>query len=105
MYEEYYDALLRSVCQKALEVYHAVKYTERDGIVWALLWNYFGDTNSGYSFEYDGPVPEFQGKLYNADFRLSPMFYKPDEMKVDVFDIVSGFNSAMQWLSTGVRPW
>ena len=84
MYEEYYDALLRSVCQKVIEEYHAIKHIEADGFLWAYNWNYCGDNQGGiYTFEYSGPVTEYKGVRYGisneTQFRLSPLLYHPEE--------------------------
>ncbi len=84
MYEEYYDAVFRSVCQKVIEEYHAIKHEEKDGFLWEVCWNYCGDTVGGLStFVYDGPVTEYKGVEYGVSnetqFRLSPVVYKPGE--------------------------
>jgi len=127
MYEEYYDAILRAVCQKAYEVYYSVRmsaFTAGDsavnpgGALWPLLWNYCnkhesGGTIKGFEFTYNGPVDEYKGKVYGTlgenelQFKLSPMLYNFEDAnvyKANVTEIVSGFKAGMQWLSTGVEP-
>ena len=103
MYEEYYEAALRSVCQKAIEELHAIKYKEADGRLWQYCWNYCGDTQGKLAtFVYDGPVTDYQGMEYGVSnetqFRLSPLMYKPGERGEDVFGdrgVVALFNYAM----------
>ncbi len=103
MYEEYYDAVLRSVCQKVIEEYHAIKHIEDDGFLWAYNWNYCGDEKGSlYTFVYDGPVTEYQGVTYGVNsetvFRLSPLFYNPNERGEGIMgnhSIVECFNYAM----------
>lgn len=103
MYEEYYDAVLRSVCQKVIEEYHAIKHVENDGFLWAFNWNYCGDNGGNlYTFVYDGPMAEYKGVAFGVSnetvFRLSPLFYKPGEAAVCIIgshSIVEHFNYAM----------
>ena len=107
MYEEYYDAVLRSVCQKVIEEYHAIKHTEKDGFLWAYTWNYCGNEKGTLdTFVYDGPVTEYKGTEYGVSgetvFRLSPLIYKPGERGEGILGergIVALFNYAMWHLS------
>ncbi len=124
MYEEYYDAILRSVCQKAFEVYYSVRmktYTDAPGSVanpspmlWQLLWSYVNEHNSGgtrqgFEFAYNGPVEEYKGKVYGTygkdelQFKLSSMFYyvDGDDYKANVSEIVAGFKAGIDKISTG----
>jgi hypothetical protein len=74
--------------------------------MWNVLWNFYaGEVGDGYSFEYDGPVTDYQGNLFNSNFRLSPVFYKPNELKNTIPEMVEAFNSLMAWLTSGVKPW
>ena len=106
MYEEYYEAALRSVCQKMIEELHAIKYKEVDGRLWAYCWNYCGDTQGKLAtFVYDGPVTDYQGTEYGVSnetqFRLSPLVYKPGECGEGIFGergMVELFNYAMATL-------
>jgi hypothetical protein len=103
LYEEYYDAVLRSVCQKMLEEYHAIKHVENDGFLWAYTWNYCGDnTGSLYTFVYDGPVTEYKGVKFGVSdstvFRLSPLFYNPNECA----DGVTGAHSIVECFQFGI---
>ncbi len=103
IYERYYEEILRSVCQKVMEEYHAIKHIEDDGFLWGYNWNYCGDnTGSIYTFVYDGPVREYKGVTYGVSnetvFRLSPLLYKPGERGEGLFGdrgIVALFNYAM----------
>ena len=103
MYEEYYEAALRSVCQKMVEEVHAIKYKEEDGFLWAYCWNYCGDTEGKLAtFVYDGPVTDYKGMEYGVSnetqFRLSPLVYKPGECGEGIFGdrgMVALFNYAM----------
>lgn len=85
MYEEYYDAVLRSVCQKMFEEYHAIKHTENDGYLWWFNWGYWSDgslAGGSSDFIYNGPVTEYQGTHYGSSaetvYRLSAYLYSPD---------------------------
>ncbi|MGN1099665.1 MAG: hypothetical protein ACI4S9_04925, partial [Christensenellales bacterium] len=112
LYEEFYFDVLRAVMQKNYEIYYAIlknadpSFDADSSIMWRLLWAYYGDgTSGGFSFTYDGPLEKYAGTYYNNNFRLCPMFYKPEEMYFTVESMVSAYNWGMSILKTGITPW
>lgn len=112
LYEEFYFDVLRAVMQKNYEVYYAIlknadsSFDADSSIMWRLLWAYYGNgTSGGFSFTYDGPLEKYAGTYYNNNFRLCPMFYKPEEMYFTVESMVGAYNWGMNILKTGITPW
>jgi hypothetical protein len=95
LYEQYYEAILRSVCQKIIDEYHAINFTESDGLLYNVVWEY----NVGhYTFLYNGPVKEYKGASL-TNFRLSPILYKPG---FESGNNVMGYRSIVELFNYGL---
>ncbi|MBE7087242.1 MAG: hypothetical protein E7369_02965 [Clostridiales bacterium] len=111
LYEDFAVELIRSTCQKAIEVFYAIKaynVPTFDGneksILWEPVWCYNEVNMAASAYVYKGPVSKYYGTPYQM-YRLSPLFYKPGEMKNGVADTVYIFKQIIEWISTGNRPW